>query len=221
MRALFLAVAATAAFPNLAQASEQDFNLWLAQTVSIDAGGGAVVWLEAQERFTNDASRLGQLLLRPAVGYRLDGSTTAFIGYAYVRTDPPGPTATHEHRIFQQLSFRIVGNGKGPTLTGRSRLEQRFLNGAAGTGWRFRQQIRLAVPVSEKVSLVGWTEPFIGLNETAFQRDGVGIWRNFAGVAVPVGKRLSLEGGYLRQDVVRPGRDRTDQTLSITLNARL
>lgn len=80
------------------------------------------------------------------IGLKLDKTTTAFIGYAYVRTDPAGPAKSHEHRIFQQLSFRIAGDGKGVTLTGRTRLEKRMFESQDGTGWRLRQQLRLTPP---------------------------------------------------------------------------
>lgn len=213
-----LAATATAA---PAVAAEDDANIWLAQTATVNLGKDAVLWLEAQERFTNDASRLGQFLLRPAIGYKLDPTTTAYIGYAYVMTDPVGPAKTNEHRIYQQLSFRLAGDGKGVTVTGRTRLEQRWLEEQGGTAWRLRQQVRLTAPLAGKARAVIWTEPFIGFNQTRFQRDGIGLWRNFAGLSAPVGKTLSLEPGYLNQYVVRGGRDRIDHTASVTLSASL
>ncbi len=215
----YAATIALAVVPSVAHAAEEDINIWLSQTASINAGDDVVIWLEAQERFTNDASRLGQILLRPAVGYKLDKSTTVFVGYTYVMTDPVGPAKTNEHRAFQQLSFRLLGDGKGVTLTGRTRLEQRFLEEQPGTGWRLRQQFRLTAPVSETVTGVVWTEPFVGLNETGFQRGGVAVWRNFVGISVPVGKSFRLEPGYLNQYVVRDGRDRMDHTASLSLSA--
>jgi len=204
-----------------ARAAEDDLNAWAAATASIDVGRKGVLWLEAQTRFTDDASRLGQLLLRPAIGYKLDGTTTVFLGYAYVRTDPAGPALSKEHRVFQQVSFRLAGDGKGVTLTGRSRLEQRFREDKGGTGVRFRQQLRLTAPLEGQTRAVAWTEPFIGLNSTAWgQTSGVNVWRNFVGVSLPVGTGLSLEPGYLNQYVVRNGRDRMDHTASVTLNTK-
>ena len=205
--------------PAVAHAAEEDGNIWLAQTATADLGGDMVLWLEAQERFTNDASRLGQLLVRPAVGYKLDKTTTVFFGYAYVMTDPVGPVRTNEHRVFQQLSFRVAGNGKGVTVTGRTRLEQRFLEEQPGTAWRLRQQLRVTAPLSGKVRAVAWTEPFIGLNQTGFQRSELGLWRNFAGIAVPLGKRFTFEPVYLNQYVVRGGPDRIDHAASLTIAA--
>lgn len=202
-----------------ALAAEDDANVWLAQTATINAGGKTVIWLEAQQRFTQDASRLGQVLLRPAIGYKLDDTTTAYIGYAHVFTNPEGPAETTEHRLFQQVSFRLAGDGKGLTLTGRTRLEQRWLEERPGTGWRLRQQLRLTAPLAGKVRAVAWTEPFIGLNQTAFQREGIGLWRNFAGLSVPLGKGLVLEPGYLNQHVERTGADRVDHVGNLTLSA--
>ncbi|MEZ4404385.1 MAG: DUF2490 domain-containing protein [Kofleriaceae bacterium] len=52
---------------------------------------------------------------------------------------------------------------------------------------------------------VGWTEPFINLNQPAWAARGVDQWRTFAGLAVPVTPRVTVEPGYLNQVVVRPG----------------
>ena len=57
--------AATIATPAIAQ--DEDFNVWTGQfaTINVDDADKIFVRLEAQERFTNDADRLGQLLLGP------------------------------------------------------------------------------------------------------------------------------------------------------------
>ena len=82
-----------------------------------------------------------------------------------------------------------------------------------------RQQLRLSAPLSGKVRAIAWTEPFVGLNETTFQRGGLGLWRNFVGVSLPLGKALTVEPGYLNQYVVRGGADRIDHTASLTIGA--
>lgn len=212
-----LAVLSLLATPALA--NEEDANIWLAQTATINLGGDMTLWLEAQERFTNDASRLGQILVRPAIGYKVDSTTTLSLGYAYIHTDPVVGAASDEHRIFQQLSTRIAGDGRGITLTSRTRLEQRLFEGQSGTGWRLRQQVRVTAPLTGKARLALWSEPFIGFNETRFQRDGIGLWRNFAGVSIPLSRQLSIEPGYLNQQVRRVGRNRTDHVASLTLSS--
>lgn len=207
-------VPATPAF-----AADEDANIWLAQSASIDLGGDVLLTLETQERLTNDASRLGQFLIRPSLGYKLDKSTSIHLGYAYVYSDPQTGASTNEHRAFQQLSFRVMGDGKGTTITGRTRFEQRFLEELDGTALRIRQQFRLTSPFSEKVRAVAWTEAFFGLNQTRFQRDGIGLWRNFAGVSVPLSKGVAIEPGYLNQYVVRTGADRVDHVANLSLSA--
>lgn len=209
------------AFASPTVAAEEDLNAWGAATASIKASDDLVIWLEGQTRFTRDVSRLGQLLLRPAVGYRLNDTTTVFAGYAYVMTNPVGPAKSHEHRAFQQVSFRLLGDGKGVTLSGRTRLEQRFVRGADDMGWRVRQQLRLTAPLNAKLQAVGWTEPFLGLDKTSWgQRKGINVWRNFVGISVPLSASVAIEPGYLNQYVVRNGEDRMDHVASFTLNTR-
>ena len=200
-------------------AADEDTNIWLAQSANIDLGGDMALGLEAQERFTNDASRLSQIIFRPSLSYKLDQSTSISLGYAYVHNDPQTGASTNEHRAHQQISFRVAGDGKGVTITGRTRFEQRFLEEIDGTAFRIRQQFRLTAPLSGKVRAVAWTEALVGLNRTGFQRVGLGLWRNYAGVSVPVSKFLSLEPGYLNQYVVRNGTDRIDHVANLTLSA--
>lgn len=200
--------------------ADEDAQAWAAATATIPVDDKIVVWLEAQGRFSDDASRLGQLLLRPGIGYKVSPGTTVFAGYAYVRTDPVGPVRTTEHRIWQQVSWRALGDGKSTTLSGRSRLEQRFVNGTRDVGVRFRQLLRLTTPVSKSgVQAVGWSELFLGLNDTqAGQRTGFDRLRSFAGVSVPVGKSLRLEPGYMNEYVKGRTDDRANHIASLTMN---
>jgi hypothetical protein len=200
-------------------AAQEDPQAWGAATASISASDKLVVWLEAQGRFSDDASRLGQLLLRPAVGLKLDKTTTAFLGYAYVFTDPVGPASSDEHRIWQQLNFRLAGDGQGVTLTGRSRFEQRFRQGSTDMGLRFRQLLRVTAPLQGKARIVGWHESFIALDDTRWgQRSGFDRMRNFAGVALPVNANISVEPGYMNEYVKLSAQDRMNHIASLTVN---
>ncbi|MBX9884324.1 MAG: DUF2490 domain-containing protein [Novosphingobium sp.] len=204
-----------------AHAADEDVQVWTAFTATVDASPRVVVWLEAQFRFTNDASRLGQTLLRPGIGYRFDANTVATLGYAYVPTNPPGPRFLSEHRIWEQLAFRIAGNGKGPTLTARTRLEQRFVEGTPGVGLRLRQQVRFSVPLAGKVRALAWTEPFVAFTTTQWgQRRGLDRLRSFGGLAFPVARKVTIEPGYINQWVLRPARDRVEHVGSLTVAAR-
>lgn len=209
-----------AASPALA---EEDVQPWLAVTATIPVADRVVVWLEGQARTSNDASRLNQILLRPALGYKATSTTTLFAGYAFVPTNPPGPARFNEHRIWEQATFRILGDGRGITLSGRSRLEQRFREGDGDVGHRFRQLIRLTAPVDAKgTQAVVWSEPFIGLNDTRWgQPGGLDRWRNFIGVSLPVASTLRIEPGYMNEVVEQRGPDRMNHIASLTLNFSL
>lgn len=200
-----------------AAAAEDDGNVWLGQFATINATDTVYVRLEAQERFTNDADRLGQLLLRSLVGYRLSKDVNIGAGYAYVRTDPVGPVLLDEHRFYQEVNVRLLTTASGVTLDSRTRLEQRTFEERDGTSWRLRQFVQLKVPVGGNTKLVAYSEPFIDLNETQVQRGGLSIWRNFAGVSVPLGKNIEIVPGYLNQHVFRDGRDRSDHTANVNL----
>lgn len=170
----------------------------------------------ARERFTNDADRLGQLLLRILVGYRLNKDVSFGGGYAYFLTDPVGPVKLDEHRYYQELNVRLFGR-HDITLDSRTRLEQRTFEEGESTSWLFRNFVQLRVPISKNNKLVAHTEPFVELNETDFQRGGLSIWRNFAGVSIPIAQRIEMVPGYLNQTVFREGENRMDHVANVNL----
>lgn len=212
------AIVLTAAFAaSPAQANEEDFNIWLGQFATINATDDVYVRLESQERFTNDADRLGQLLLRSLVGYRINKDVNIGVGYAYVLTDPVGPVQLNEHRFYQELNVRLLSTEGGVTLDSRTRLEQRTFEERDDTAWRLRNFVQLRVPISENNKIVAYTEPFIDLNETGVQRGGLSIWRNFLGISIPLAKNIDVVPGYLNQHVFRDGQDRSDHTANVNL----
>lgn len=212
--ALALAAAITPA-PLLA---EEDGNVWLGQFVTVNATDNVFVRFEAQERFTNDSSRLGQLLLRSLVAYRIDRHVNIGAGYAFVLTDPVGPVALNEHRFYQELNVRLLTTKGGTTLDSRTRLEERTFENLSGTDWRLREWLQLRVPVSKSNKLVFYTEPFFNLSQGPVQRgEGLAVWRNFAGVSVPLAKGIEVVPGYLNQHVFRAGEDRSDNTANVNV----
>lgn len=221
-RRLSLAVAlglpAAILVPTPAAATEDDFNVWTGQfiVVDLDKDKDWFVRGEAQERFTNDADRLGQLLLRMLVGYRLGEDVSIGGGYAFILTDPVGPVELNEHRYYQELNVRLIDRD-GVTLDSRTRLEQRTFEEGDGTSWRMRNFVQLRVPISESNRLVAYTEPFVELNDTDFQRGGVSIWRNFAGISFPLAKGIEVVPGYLNQAVFREGENRLDHVANVNV----
>lgn len=212
-----LPLALIVALPVPALAAEEDGNIWLHQNAVVNMNEKVFVRLEAQERFTNDSSRLGQLLLRGLVAYRLNAKASLGAGYAFVLTDPVGPVKLNEHRFFQDLNIRLLTTSGGITVDSRTRLEQRTFEERDGTDWRLRQWVQVRVPVSENNRLVLFTEPFVDLSEGPVQRGGLSVWRNFAGVSVPLAKGAELVPGYLNQQIFRDGEDRVDHIANLNL----
>ncbi len=202
-------------------AAEEDSHLWGAVIISADVSKDVVVTMEGVARLTDDVSRLGQSILRPSIGYRLGKNTVVSLGYAYVATDPTGPVSSDEHRFWQQLAFRVAGNGTGPTVTGRTRIEQRWVEGRADMGWRLRQQLRATAPLTGRTRAVLWSEAFVSLDDTSWgQRSGLDRWRNSVGLAIPVTKAVTVEPGYINQWIVARGHDRVHHIANVSLTAR-
>jgi len=166
-------------------------------------------WMEGQARWFNDASKLGQSIIRPGVGYKLSDQVSVWLGYAWVRTSPSGQNHTDEHRIWQQLSWNKAYSWGG--VSTRTRLEQRFLNTGNDTGWRFRQFLKYTHPLfTERVYLSLWDEIFVNFNNTDWgANSGFGQNRAFAGFGVFIDseKHYRFELGYLNQFVSLENQD--------------
>lgn len=218
-----LAVALAMSVPTAAHAQQEDVQQWTLLSATGRVSGDVVVYAEVQPRFTDDVSRAGQLLIRPAIGVQVDPDVQLLLGYAYVRTAPLGGRATDEHRVWQQLLWTAYRGPGGLTLASRTRLEQRTVVGADDLGWRLRQQLRAQAPIrpGSKLQAVAWTEPFYNLDATDWgQRRGFDQVRSFIGLGVPVAAGLTAEPGYLNQTVFRRGQDRVNHVASVTLAYR-
>ena len=177
-------------------------------------------WLDIQPRFLEDVSGLQQGLLRPGVGYVLGERTTVWLGYARIRTASESGPTSHENRIWQQFWWKPrIGD---VALQSRTRLEQRFLDTGARTGWRFRQFVKASwnLQPQSRYSLVGYEEVFVDLNDTDFgQSTGFSQNRLFAGLGMGLdgGGRARLEVGYLNQFSSGTTIDTMNHLLSINL----
>lgn len=217
MRPLLLAALLLAA----PAAANDDVQLWTTALAQGPVAGNLVLWLEGQPRFTDDAGRLGQLIIRPGVGLKLAPDTFVHAGYHFQRNTPLGGTATSEHRFWQQAVVPLVRNDRLLLLT-RTRLEQRTFEGAEDLGWRLRVQARAQFNPRGTLRPVISSETFVALNSTDWgARAGFDQQRTFAGLGVAIGPRLLLEGGYMNQLIARPGPDRMNHVANVTLFIRL
>lgn len=180
-------------------------------------------WMEGQGRLFNDASHLGQSIIRPGVGYKLSNQLSVWLGYAWINTSPLGKQDTDENRIWQQLSWNDAfswGN-----LATRTRLEQRLLNNGNDTGWRFRQFIKYTHPLyAKRVYLSLWDEVFVNINSTDWgANNGFGQNRMFAGLGLFIDpkRHYRFELGYMNQYVQHENRsDQMNHILSASLFVR-
>ena len=182
-----------------AAAAEDQFELWLNPSVSIDFDERNYFELETAQRF-RPAPADDTYYARLWLGREIAEDVKLSAG-AERRYEGDG----RETRLLQQISYPL-----GP-ISGRTRLEQRFIEGEPHTAWRLRQRVGGALPLSsqEGWELVGNIEGFFVLqpSEPGDQTGLTGI-RSFIGIERELGK-LELSLGYLRQQTVRRGAEDT------------
>ncbi|MBA2649523.1 MAG: DUF2490 domain-containing protein [Legionella sp.] len=192
---------------------QRDFQTWTNITITGNINKKTPVlkrvkyWLENQERFGDDSTRITQSLLRQALGYEIKSNISLWVGYAWIHTGFPNTTKPFtEDRVWEQLlwSTKI----KEIKVTNRTRMEQRFLENNGKVAYRARQLVKLAIPVTcfPKFSLIGSDEifwhknDFIGKNGKGFDQN-----RFFAGIGYELNKKATVETGYMNQYIRRFG----------------
>ncbi|MBV9932147.1 MAG: DUF2490 domain-containing protein [Alphaproteobacteria bacterium] len=218
---LCLFAAAVAACPRQAGAKD-DAQLWLGGTVTVDAGGRVRLSQEVVARFSANRRGLYEIESNTMVGYRLDSRVTLWAGYTHDPLYAAGRFTLMEQRAREQVTVDKLPFGPG-TLSLRLRLEQRWRDGTAGTGWRLRPFVRYALPLRPggHTALVFSHESFLDLNRTAFQKvGGEERMRNAVALATPLAGRITAEIGYLNQHGFVPGGpDTSDHVATVTLSA--
>lgn len=207
-----------------AGAASEDFHSWNAvvSTIRLDDAGSWRAWLEGQARFNDDASRFNQAIVRGAIGRTVAPRTSLWAGYAWIPNNRPlSRDNPQEHRVWQQLLWRTAQPLAGWSLSTRTRLEQRTIEGAGDLGWRFRQLAKLTHPLGSSgrwyASL--WDEVMVHLNDTDWGADG-GFDQNraFAGIGWRPAQGTAVEVGYMNQYVNRRARsDASNHVVSVTL----
>jgi len=127
-----------------AAATEEDTQLWVYLNAAVPLGEGVTGTFELSPRFREGPE---QMQTRAAVDFDLNDDLT--LGGAVVWTEFAGGS---EWRAQQQLGY-----SRGP-LSLRTRLEERFFEGADRAQIRFRQQAKLAFPLDDATQLSGGVE---------------------------------------------------------------
>lgn len=214
---LFAISAAALAAP--AQAGE-DTQYWQTATLNVALPDSFKIQNETVFR-TSDAKGFYEIENNFSVGKKLNKTVTVWLGYTFDPQYSHGTFTRREHRFRQQVNFDNVAALGKVKFSGRLRLEERWREGLAGTGWRLRPQVKATVPLAGKVTLSLANEDFINLNNTVFQtKDGLERMRNSISIGVPLGKHFAIDVGYLNQHgFVSNGPDTSDHVITTGLTA--
>ena len=203
-----------------AQASDEEFQIWLPATLTASFNESIKGWYEVQPRIGDNASEVTQLILRTALGWQFAPRWSGWFGYAWTPT--LWPRYTDENRIYEQLSF--VDDFEIGRLTSRTRFEQRWIEGVSGPSLRLRTLLRGQSPFTadESWALVAQDEIFFNLNSAATNGPQAGFDQNrfFLGGAYVFDPQGSIDARYMLQivDTAEPGfPDRVNHILGIQL----
>lgn len=197
------------AFTDLGPNTKSDFRLWTPVYLTANLPASFLAYMEVNPRFADDVTNLDQLLLRPAIGYQLTEHISIWQGYAWVGNFnqphiPPQSPFFDENRIFQQAIYKQKFSSL--KFLSRTRLEERWIEHADGTAVRFRQMLRVDIPIppAPEWAFVAYDEIFMNLNTVGSSKGkgpGAGIDQNrfFLGINRTFSQYFNMDIGYQNQ----------------------
>ena len=182
-----------------AAAQQQDAQLWTQINTNVPLTDDVRVTLEQIARFSDRQDGLYQSEFGALLGLRLAKGIELGFGYRKVGAHN-GNTGADEDRLRQQIV------GTFGAFTTRFRVDERFNPLGREIGFRIRPLVRYNYRLRPSgLALFASHESFYLPNATKWgQRRGYERMRNIVGLLVPIGRRLSMDVGYLNQ--FRPGR---------------
>jgi hypothetical protein len=218
--ATFAMVANLVAMPAYARTIE-DGGIWLGLSLQGNLADTGFNWsTELQPRWREEGDKLNQLIIRPALFYKLDKKSSVWLGYEKVVNHPDGKPTFDENRIWQQYSYTFDPVNT-VTLQNRTRLEERRVNGGRETSLRLRQMLKANKPLESNpdFSFILLDEVFVNLNDTDWgARSGFDQNRLFLGAGYAFTPTVKLEAGYLNQYVNGAKIDKMNHILSSSLS---
>jgi hypothetical protein len=207
--------------PAAAQDTITDERVWFTLALQ-ERGSPDSPWRWTFETIARSRDRVNDLdtfSVRGTLIYVLDKHSSVGGGYAFAPMFPPTGGAIVEQRAYGQYIFTT--GLAGGTLTCRTRLEARFIEGNDATLMRSRNQARYTRPVhrGSKVSWMAYDELFLHLNDTLARQQGVDHNRVFGGLQIAAWPSGRVEAGYLNQFLPghRGAADRMNHVLSTVL----
>jgi hypothetical protein len=202
---------------------ESEFQSWnmVTLTKSLGPQKKVLAYMEVFPWLAEDVGEVRILHLRPALGYKIRDNISIWQGYAW--TPLIDPEFQNEHRFYQQLL--ISNRFKWFTLTNRSRLEERILQGAGGMSFRGVHLTRLDIPLgqSKKWNLVFFDQVFVNLNSVS-GGPGRGFDQNmaFVGFNRKLGEHADMDMGYVNHYINRQvAPNKMNHALLVILTFRL
>ncbi|MEQ1540940.1 MAG: DUF2490 domain-containing protein [Novosphingobium sp.] len=217
LRCLLIVPALALASPAVAG---EDTQYWQTLGLTVGLGGGFRVSDEIVIR-TSEAKGLYEIENALMLGYKPSKQVTIAAGYVHDPLYSHGDFTVMEHRLRQQVSVDNFAKLGAVKFSARMRMEERWREGAVGTGWRLRPYLKASAPLVGKLTLNLTHESFVNLNTTGFQKvSGYDRMRNAIAVSAPLSKRFNVDLGYMNQlGIVRGGPDNMDHIMTVGLSA--
>lgn len=207
--AMLLAATLAAWQPSSACANPEDTQFWLVGFARGTVGDDIYLTIDTSYRWRDPEFGADQQTFRVSVEKALKDDIRVGGGMSLFQTG-----GVSEYRPHQQ--FRYARNG----LDLRTRLEQRWFDGADRLELRIRQRIQYTQPIAPQLEVVGSSEWF-GIIQSRREagRRGTEQVRTIVGVAYQVSDRLDIAPSYMLQITPRAGRpDAISHIQQLTLN---
>ena len=198
----FLRILTAAAAPCLATApawANDDTQLWHYSILTAPVGSGGRLTLEISPRTREGAVGNEQINNRVSYDHRLNDNVTIGGGAAFIAAAGPNEFRPHQQVTLATGAFQA-----------RTRVEQRFFNGADRMALRLRQRLQMTAPLAPGTSLSGSAEVLYNARtQTIGAAKGVDSWRARIGVQHRVSDSLEVGAAYLL--ILSPRGEREDQ----------
>ncbi|MFO6448515.1 DUF2490 domain-containing protein [Erythrobacter sp. NE805] len=184
--AMLLAALAAAWQPSKASATEEDTQFWLNTFVTGPIGKTTTLTVDATQRWRSDRVGPDQQTIRVLIDEQV--ARRARIGGAVMLFDTDGLT---EVRLHQQAVFSL---GR---IDARTRVEERFFDGADRMEVRLRQRFTYNQPIAEKWRATAGVE-WLGIMRSRNRGEGASTeqWRFQTSVVHSLDKRFDVAALY-------------------------
>lgn len=197
-----------------AHAVDHDEQLWLQANTNVPLAPRTRVTLEQIARFSDRQNGLFQSEFGVLLQHKVTDRIELGAGYRWVGAHN-GNRGANENR------FRVQAVGSFGRIFTRFRIDARFNPRGDEVGFRIRPLVRYNQPLTKGgLNLFATHESFLIPNSTSWgQRSGYERMRNTLGLAIPLGKQVNADLGYLNE--YRIGRGGSEGQMAHALSLQL